>query len=255
MGPSGSTRFAVEDLAVRVSEYRTWRDAEFGIQTPPHGGEDLYGRGPLANGGEYRYEAGISLLVQGFPGAQFPQVRQRCRMLPRQAGRFGVVEDCRRAPACDLNGRRVVAQQVEIGEDVPSPQLEGLLIFVACERRRTDAGGFVRHNAVTAVPWNSASDHAQIAKTCPVHRHSFTIYRSNCSGGASSHCTYNLQGPLTFVPSYASNGCNVRVYLYTGPNKTGHILCINPDGFPGNATRFLERHYVWGLITSDKSRC
>lgn len=111
------------------------------------------------------------------------------------------------------------------------------------------------HSTVATAQGISASEGVQIAKTCPVRRHLFTIYRSNCGGARSSPCTYNLQGPLTFPPSYASNGCNVRVYLYTGLHKTGHILCINPDGFPGNATGRLTRHYVWGEITSDKSRC
>jgi hypothetical protein len=111
------------------------------------------------------------------------------------------------------------------------------------------------HNAVTAVTGASSSDHVQIARTCPVHGHNFTIYRSNCSGAARFLCIYNSQGALPYSPSYASNGCNVRVYLYTGPHKTGHILCINPDGFPGNATGLLRTHYVWALITSDKNRC
>lgn len=95
----------------------------------------------------------------------------------------------------------------------------------------------------------SSSGHTQPAVTCPIIRNRFTVYRSTCDGEhATHHC--NGFGPMP-VPHYASNGCGVRVLLFTQPNGRGHSLCISPD----TATRHLSRTYVWFRVTANRHRC
>jgi hypothetical protein len=87
---------------------------------------------------------------------------------------------------------------------------------------------------------------------CGVDLHVFKIWATTCSGvTATTACTSYDQGRMPLIPSYASNGCEFRVWIYTGANKTGNNLCINPKTSDGS----LDQNYVWFWVSNNKSNC
>jgi hypothetical protein len=97
----------------------------------------------------------------------------------------------------------------------------------------------------------SPSERLQPDITCHIYSNRFTIYHANCAGGTYTRCIHYSQGPLPFIPRYASNGCSVRVWLYTATHRHGHALCINPR----TADHYLHQNYVWDWISDNGSRC
>jgi hypothetical protein len=97
----------------------------------------------------------------------------------------------------------------------------------------------------------SPGEHLQPDITCHIYSNRFTIYHANCAGGKFTSCIRFGQGSLPFIPRYASNGCTVRVWMYTAAHRHGHALCINPR----TADHYLHQNYVWVWISANGSNC
>lgn len=96
-----------------------------------------------------------------------------------------------------------------------------------------------------------ANGYIQPDTGCGVQLHVFKIWETTCSGpSATTACTPYDQGSMP-VPAYASNGCEFRVWIYTGANRTGNNLCINPKTSDG----YLHQTYVWFWVSDNESNC
>lgn len=108
------------------------------------------------------------------------------------------------------------------------------------------------HAAAASDQYLPADGNVQPNAGCGVELHVFKIWETTCDGTyATTACTPGHQGYMPFVPSYASNGCEFRVWIYTGPNRTGNNLCINPRTSDG----YLHQAYVWFWVSDNQADC
>jgi hypothetical protein len=91
------------------------------------------------------------------------------------------------------------------------------------------------------------------ASVCYLIPGSVRFYTSNCTAIAGKPCNSYLQGFIdgTVSPRYVANGCNVRVWLYTGVNRTGNNLCVSPGTLDG----YLHQNYIWFWISANHNGC
>jgi hypothetical protein len=106
--------------------------------------------------------------------------------------------------------------------------------------------------AGAAAPANRLSPEESI---CPVYGGHVYFYFSGCAYDSSPECVSGLQGFINgdpgLYPRYVSNGCNWRVWIYSGVNRTGNNLCVNPR----TADQYLHRNYIWFWISSNGTNC
>lgn len=88
-------------------------------------------------------------------------------------------------------------------------------------------------------------------ESCGFFSGDWAIYGSGCSSGTPYSCKSGTQGYLAFRPSYISNDCTVRVWLYTGKGRTGTSLCVNPK----TADNYLHTSYDYGWVSDNKANC
>ena len=81
------------------------------------------------------------------------------------------------------------------------------------------------------------------------------FYFSSCAYDSSPESVSGLQGFINgdpgLYPRYVSNGCNWRAWIYSGVNRTGNNLCVNPR----TADQYLHRNYIWFWISSNGTNC
>jgi hypothetical protein len=128
---------------VRPGEQRARRYPELVVEALPESGEHLQGGGLLAGGGEGDHQPGVRRLVERLGRAQVAQVRHRLCVCAGAAGRVGAAEYRFRPAACRIDRGGMTAQEVDIGQDVASPQQQRLLVQVA-RPRRVGSGGVSR---------------------------------------------------------------------------------------------------------------
>ena len=108
------------------------------------------------------------------------------------------------------------------------------------------------HDATVSGQYLPINGSVQPDAGCGVQLHVFKIWETTCSGtSATTACTPSDQGPMPFVPAFASNGCEFRVWIYTGAHRTGNNLCINPKTSDGA----LHQTYVWFWVSDNESNC
>lgn len=78
-----------------------------------------------------------------------------------------------------------------------------------------------------------------ISNSCPIRNRIFTEYRNNCGFPAKYICQVGSNAKFSYPPSYVSNGCPTRVFIYTRGTLNGRSLCIGPH----SATHRLRRTY------------
>jgi hypothetical protein len=90
---------------------------------------------------------------------------------------------------------------------------------------------------------------------CPLYGGYAYFYFSGCAYDTRILCVSGLQGFISgypqLYPRYVSNGCNWRVWIYSGANRTGNNLCVNPR----TADQYLHRNYIWFWISRNGSNC
>jgi hypothetical protein len=88
-------------------------------------------------------------------------------------------------------------------------------------------------------------------ESCGFFSGAWAIYGSGCSSGTPYSCKSGSQGSLAFRPSYISNDCTVRVWLYTGNGRTGTSLCVNPR----TADNYLHTAYHYAWVSDNNADC
>jgi hypothetical protein len=79
------------------------------------------------------------------------------------------------------------------------------------------------------------------------------FYNSACSLQIGHACSISQQGFINgnVSPAYVSNGCDDRLWLYTGAHRTGNSLCVNKD----TADHFLHQLYIWYFMSGNPANC
>jgi hypothetical protein len=92
---------------------------------------------------------------------------------------------------------------------------------------------------------------ADIAITdCAYHSGYFTTWYGSCTSYINWYCTHG-NGSSINPPSYVSNDCATRVWLYQYTSHTGYTLCISPY----SRTGYLQRTYKAFWVSSNYSGC
>lgn len=119
----------------------------------------------------------------------------------------------------------------------------------------TNAAVQTQQQSVAAMHVTTPRDVAA-PSVCPLNGGVVTFYLANCGLPNPIVCTLGFQGfpygsPDVNVVRYVSNGCNARVWLYTGTHRTGNTLCVNPR----TADQYLHQLYIWFWISSNNTNC
>jgi hypothetical protein len=104
--------------------------------------------------------------------------------------------------------------------------------------------------ATTTTPPDHVSQSA-VDLRCSRPNGAWAIYGNQCSAAAYYSCDPGVQGTLPYYPSYVSNGCSHRLWLYRGPGKAGFSLCLNP----GARTGALKRNYSYAWVSDNPAKC
>jgi hypothetical protein len=113
----------------------------------------------------------------------------------------------------------------------------------------THPAAAVAHTAVTgpaAAPARPASPDAITpdSGTCPKTTGEVIFYGSDCSEEGQWACSDTGVINIGSIPLYASNGCEVRVWLYEGPGKDGYNLCLTGPTQTGRLSRTYENFWI-----------
>jgi hypothetical protein len=89
---------------------------------------------------------------------------------------------------------------------------------------------------------------------CPLYGGYVYFYFSGCTYDSRIKCVSSLQGFINgypgLYPRYVSNGCNWRVWIYSGVNRTVNNLCVNPR----TADHYIHRNHIWFWISASPGR-
>jgi hypothetical protein len=88
-----------------------------------------------------------------------------------------------------------------------------------------------------------------ISNSCPIRNGDFSEYRNNCGFPVKYTCQVGSNARFSYPPSYVSNGCLTRVFIYSRSTLNGRRLCIGPH----SATHRLRRTYRSFRIGSSRT--
>lgn len=86
--------------------------------------------------------------------------------------------------------------------------------------------------------------------TCNNYSGHFNIYYGYCGSPDKRSCAGGTSTTIN-PPTYVSNGCGTRVWLYEYTSHTGYTLCVNPNTSDGH----LGRSYKAFWVSSNGANC
>lgn len=79
--------------------------------------------------------------------------------------------------------------------------------------------------------------------TCNNYAGHFNIYYGYCGSPDQRSCAGGTSSNIN-PPTYVSNGCGTRVWLYQYTSHTGYNLCVNPNTSDGHLGRSYKAFWV-----------
>jgi hypothetical protein len=79
----------------------------------------------------------------------------------------------------------------------------------------------------------------------------FFLWNSSCTSYDWWSCAPYNAGNTTFTPTFASNDCAYRVWIYQSTDRGGYNLCISPGTYTGS----LKRSYSYAWVSDNTSPC